>query len=92
MIPNTPQGEIDPVSAMLLEYCYNGLNEPVALPVVVRTIAKQLAKDPREVADALTKTALELFKFPHNDSICWKTIFDEWLSGDIEISSLKCRL
>jgi len=70
MIPNTPQGEIDPVSAMLLEYCYNGLNEPVALPVVVRTIAKQLAKDPREVADALTKTALELFKFPHNDSIC----------------------
>jgi len=73
MTPNTPMNEIDPVSAMLLEYCWNNLNEPVALSVTVRCIAKQLSSDGKEmearnVADALTKTALELFKFPKSEA------------------------
>jgi len=72
MMPNTPHSEIDPVSAMLLEYCWNQQNEPVALSVTVRCIAKQLSKDgkdfeARTVADALTKTALDLFKFPKTE-------------------------
>ena len=65
MLPNVPDSTIDPVSAMLLEYCYMGQNEPCALSTTVRTIAKQLEKEPRDVAAALNKTATGIFNFPH---------------------------
>jgi len=64
MLPSVPDKDIDPVSAMLLEYCFQGQNEPCALSVTVRTIAKQLEKEPRDVAKVLNQTAQDIFKFP----------------------------
>jgi len=69
MLPSVPDKDIDPVSAMLLEYCHMGQNEPCALSVTVRTIAKQLDKDARDVAKALNRTAEAIFKFP-NQKLC----------------------
>jgi len=63
MIPNLARTELDPVSEALLEFCYDGSNEPCSLPVVVRCIAKCMEKDVKEVAEATTATAKTVFNF-----------------------------
>jgi len=62
MTPNTPRDEIDPVSKTLLEHCFAD-NEPCTLSIIVRCIAKCLSQEPRHVADALTETAMNVFRF-----------------------------
>jgi len=62
MTPNTPREEIDPVSKTLLEHCF-AENEPCTLSIIVRCIAKCLSQEPRHVADALTETAMNVFRF-----------------------------
>jgi len=62
MTPNTPRDEIDPVSQTLLEHCFAD-NEPCTLSIIVRCIAKCLSQEPRHVADALTETAMNVFRF-----------------------------
>jgi len=62
MTPNTPREEIDPVSKTLLEHCFCD-NEPCTLSIIVRCIAKCLSQEPRHVADALTETAMNVFRF-----------------------------
>ena len=63
MIPNLPQTELDPVSESLLEFCWEGHNEPCTLPVVVRCIAKCVEKDIKVVAEATAATAQTVFNF-----------------------------
>ena len=63
MIPNLPKTELDPVSDALLEFCWEGNNEPCTLPVVIRCIAKCLNKDAKEVADVVAATAKTVFNF-----------------------------
>jgi len=62
MTPNTPRGEIDPVSQTLLDHCFVD-NEPCTLSVIVRCIAKCLSNEPRHVADACIETAMSVFRF-----------------------------
>jgi TatD DNase family protein len=64
-MPNTPHNEIDPVSKSLLEFCFH-CNEPCTLSVIVRCIAKQVSKEPRDVSEICTQNALKVFKFPRN--------------------------
>ncbi len=61
MIPNMAPEECDPVSKSLLDFCIDGNNEPVTLPVIVRCVAKCLKKDPKEVAEVTTATATTIF-------------------------------
>ena len=63
MVPNVARTELDPVSEALLEFCWEGINEPCSLPVVVRCIAKCIEKDVKEVAEATTATAKTVFNF-----------------------------
>ena len=63
MIPNMAKSELDPVSESLLEFTWEGINEPCTLPVVVRCIAKCLNKDAKEVAEATSATAKTIFNF-----------------------------
>jgi len=62
MTPNTPREEIDPVSQTLLDHCFAD-NEPCTLSIIVRCIAKCLSQEPKHVADALTETAMNVFRF-----------------------------
>lgn len=63
MTPNVQRNELDPVSQTLLDHC--GVeNEPCTLSIIVRTIAKCLSQEPRQVADALTETSMKVFRFP----------------------------
>jgi TatD DNase family protein len=66
MTPNTPREEMDPVSKTLLEHCFAD-NEPCTLSIIVRCIAKCLSQEPKHVADALTETAMNLFRFQKAD-------------------------
>jgi len=62
MTPNVPQKELDPVSQILLDHCC-AENEPCTLSIIVRTIAKCISQEPAQVADALTETAMKVFRF-----------------------------
>ena len=63
MIPNLAKADLDPVSEALLDFCYEGVNEPCSLPVAVRCIAKCLDKDVKVVAEATAATAQTVFNF-----------------------------
>jgi len=63
MIPNLAKADLDPVSEALLDFCYEGINEPCTLPVAVRCIAKCLDKDVKVVAEATAATAQTVFNF-----------------------------
>lgn len=62
MTPNVPRNELDPVSQTLLDHCCVE-NEPCTLSIIVRTIAKCISQEPRQVADACTETAMKVFRF-----------------------------
>lgn len=62
MTPNAPRDELDPVSQTLLDHCCVE-NEPCTLSIVVRTIAKCISQEPRQVADALTETTMKVYRF-----------------------------
>lgn len=66
MTPNTPREEMDPVSQTLLDHCFAD-NEPCTLSIIVRCIAKCLSQEPKHVADALTDTAVNIFRFQKAD-------------------------
>lgn len=67
MTPNVPRNELDPVSQILLDHC--GVeNEPCTLSIIVRTIAKCISQEPRQVADACTETAMKVFRFQKFES------------------------
>ncbi len=61
MIPNMAKQELDPVSESLLDFCFEGNNEPCTVPVIVRCVAKCLKKDAKEVAEVTTATAKTIF-------------------------------
>ena len=63
MIPNLAKTELDPVSEALLEFAWEGNNEPCTLPVVIRCIAKCVNKDAKEIADVTAATAKTVFSF-----------------------------
>jgi len=66
MRPSMQRDEIDPISKKILDHCYVE-NEPCTLSITVRCIAKCLSQDPRSVADALTETAVKVYRFSKAD-------------------------
>ena len=69
MTPNGPRNELDPVSQTLLDHCCIE-NEPCTLSIIVRTIAKCISQEPRQVADACTETAMKVFRFQKFEPNC----------------------
>jgi len=61
MVPNMPQSDVDPVSKVLLEFCYSH-NEPCSLSVIVRCISSIVDIEARRVADILAATALKVYR------------------------------
>lgn len=67
MVPNMPQSEIDPVSAKLLEYCFQNNNEPCTLSIIARCIAKAIDMETKAVAETVTQNAIDVFKLSKKD-------------------------
>ena len=61
MVPNLPLAQLDETSRMLLMRCREGRNEPCTLPVIVKTIAKCVGREPKEVAAIATANASSIF-------------------------------
>lgn len=61
MVPNLPLSQLDETSRMLLMRCREGRNEPCTLPVIVKTIAKCMGRDAKEVARITTENAAKVF-------------------------------
>jgi len=62
MTPTVQRSELDPVSQTLLDNC-GADNEPCTLSIIVRSIAKLISQEPRQVADVVTSTAMKVFRF-----------------------------
>lgn len=61
MVPNLPLSQLDETSRMLLMRCREGRNEPCTLPVIVKTIAKCMGREPKEIARVTTANAARVF-------------------------------
>jgi TatD DNase family protein len=61
MVPSLPLSQLDETSRMLLMRCREGRNEPCTLPVIVKTIAKCMGREAKEVARVTTANAARVF-------------------------------
>lgn len=61
MVPSLPLSQLDETSRMLLMRCREGRNEPCTLPVVIKTIAKCMGREAKEVARVTTANAAKVF-------------------------------
>lgn len=61
MVPNPPKNEQSALDRSLLECCYQGQNEPHTLPILLRTIAKDVNKSEAEVARIFNDNARKVY-------------------------------